>query len=333
MKKILLSLLLIPFTGSTQVITTVADGIFLNPFTWDCTCVPSDGDSLVINHDLISNTDIYYSSGRISINNGGSLVEDATDRAIWIDGGSLINRGTFTFHKLWLSNGEIENNAAGIMDSVWNQSSFVNSNNGTITVYDIINDETGDFLNSGLLDIANDMNNQGYFYNTGTIDLGNDFSNCNIQTMDAIFENLGTFCITNDFSNCPDDTLKGSGHYFIGGSSSNLGVFDGTFTFHTPSGTIGIPGNIQPGVTVTTGACNISIAKLEEDNVSIYPSPISDNLTISTPEQVDFKIFSTDGNIVFEGNTKDEKIDLQNLKAGIYLIVIDGYKTQRLVKI
>jgi len=57
--------------------------------------------------------------------------------------------------------------------------------------------------------------------------------------MNAMFINDGVFCIAQDFSNCVDDTLAGSGAYYIGNSSSNFGVFDGDFTFNTPGGSIG----------------------------------------------------------------------------------------------
>jgi hypothetical protein len=316
MKKLLLFIgVLSSGFASAQVYTSTQNGDFLNPFNWDCTCIPSDGDTLVIAHDMQMTTGIYYTTGQITVNNGASLVEDGTDRDIWVNGGSFINNGTIEARNIWVASGSMENTGViGPLDSLWVQTPFVNS--GAITVYDILSDQTADFNNSGTLTITNNFNNQGDFLNTGEISVANDFSNCNTQAMDAIFTNNNLFCITNDFSNCDGDTLQGSGHYYIGGSSANIGVFDGTHTFHTSSGTVGIEGDIQPGVTVTTGACTIGIDEVQNFTFDLFPNPSSTEINISL-NNFSFEVYNYAGILVHKGQSNGT-IKVSQLPSGVY---------------
>ncbi|MBK7128538.1 MAG: T9SS type A sorting domain-containing protein [Crocinitomicaceae bacterium] len=323
MKKLLLVFsCALALRANSQVQTTTANGLFYNPLIWDCLCVPASGDSLVINHDLEMNVDIYYTSGQIKINSGGSLIDDGNDFDVWIDGtGSLINNGTFDCYRLWISSGSFVNTSTTVyFDSLWNQGNV--SNSGLLTVYDILNDQTGIFTNSGDFMIDNNFNNQGEFLNTsaGVIDLENDFSNCNIQTMDAMFVNDGVFCIAADMTNCLDDTLAGSGEYYIGGSSSNFGVFDGTFTFNTPSGTVGVPGNIQAGVTIGNDPCYLNLAE-DRQTISVYPNPAHEQLFVS-PMNMPYTISDMSGRVIISGQTMNSAIDISSLNSGVYLISV-----------
>ena len=308
------------------------DGDFFNPLIWNPMGVPMSGDSLFIDHAVNMNTDIYYSEGRITINSGASLLEDATDRNFWADGtGSLVNKGTFTTHNLAISQNAVLINEGDLanIDSLWNQGAF--SNTQTATIYDFLNDQTGTFDNATSLTITNNMNNQGYVNNIGIITIANDFSNCNIQSMDALFINDGTFCITNDFTNCADDTLTGTGNYFIGGSSSNLGVFDGTFTFYTPSGTIGIPGTIGSGVTVTAGTCNLGIESQDKSEFILYPNPTTGTIHLSV-NNVSYQLFDYTGKLLKEETVENHQVDLTSLSNGIYTLIIEGNSTKRFIK-
>ena len=65
MKTILLLVTLLPLISFSQTKTTIANGDFYNPIVWDCFCLPASGDNLIINHDLIMYTDIYYTAGQI----------------------------------------------------------------------------------------------------------------------------------------------------------------------------------------------------------------------------------------------------------------------------
>ena len=313
--------MLIPIISFSQTQTTTASGNFYNPLNWDCLCVPANGDSLVINHAMIMTASIYYTAGQIKINFGGSLMEDGTNRDVWVAGGSLINNGVFDCYRLYISAGSFVNTGTSVyFDSLWNQGSI--SNQGIITAFDLLNDQTGSFNNGtgAKLVLDHDFMNQGYFFNNGIIDVSNDFSNCNIQTMDALFYNHGTFCIGADMINCIDDTLSGTGEYFIGGSSANAGVFDGSFTFNTPSGTVGVPGNIQPGVTIGNQPCFLSVVE-NELSLNLFPNPANNLLNI-TASNFNYKIIDLSGKIIQSDSNVSNQINIESLNVGIYFIEI-----------
>jgi len=331
MKRLLLIALLLPLFSFSQTRTSVTDGNFWNPLTWTPVGLPTSGETVIINHDVVMDLDIWYTAGSITINVGGSLIEDATDRAFWVDGtGSLINNGTFTVNQILVSSGSTLANTGDLanIDSLWNQGTFTSS--GVSSIVDFLNDETATCTNTGTMNILNDMNNQGLFINTNTIDLVNDFSNCNVQTMDALFINDGIFCIAADMTNCIDDTLAGSGDYFIGGSSSNFGVFDGTHTFHTPSGTIGIPGTVESGVTVTTGSCTLELESGVFD-YSFYPNPTTDKIQLSITG-ANYQLYASTGKLLMDGTIENYQIDLTNLEQGVYILLVEGSTGKRLIK-
>lgn len=369
MKKALLLFLLLPFVSVSQN-TTTQSGNFYNPLIWDCLCLPANGDQLIINHDVTMNLDIYYNAGSITINSGGSLVQDATERNFWADGtGSVDNAGTFEVHAVYISPGATILNSGTMqnIDSVWNQGTFTNTgsaalydfwndqsgvftnagnlvnadsifnqgdftNTMTATIYDMVNDQMATFANYGDVLFTNNLNNQGYFENNLGVEIANDFSNCNIQTMDAMLVNTGTFCVSNDMTNCADDTITGIGNFYIGGSSSNFGVFDGTQTFHTPSGTIGVPGNIQPGVTITTGSCILTLEPVVDNVLSIYPNPTNNYINVSQ-NNVSYEVFDVAGRLMLSGMIEDNTIDFSTLNEGIYTVRVGNNLAQRVVKL
>jgi hypothetical protein len=309
------------FSQTTRV--SVSDGDFLNPFVWNPIGIPASGDQLTINHDLIMTTGIYYTAGSITIASGGSLVEDATDRDFWVDGtGSLINHGLFRAHLFLASPNTTVNNFGTFasIDSVWSQTSLINI--GSIEAYDFLNDETATLTNEGTLIIGNDMNNQGLIDNKqwASIDLTNDFSNCNLQTLDGRVENDGIFCVGNNFSNCFGDTLRGSGHYYIGNAASNLGVLEGNATFHTPSGNFAITGTVGSSVTITTGVCNLGITESKGSSIQVFPNPASDLISIEGTGE--FRILTLNGTSVIAGFTETGSIDISKLTSGMYLIQV-----------
>jgi hypothetical protein len=322
MKKLLFFLFSLSTVAFGQVYTSTNNGNFFNPLNWSCFCVPANGDSLVINHSMQLTASIYYTSGEIKIGSSGSLTEDGTNRDVWVAGGSLINNGVFDCYRLYLSAGSFVNTGTSVyFDSLWNQGTIVNS--GTITVYDVLNDQTGSFNNSGDFIVENNFNNQGGFLNNApaVIAVGNGFSNCNIQSMDAMFINDGKFCIENDFTNCIDDTLAGSGYYYVGGASSNFGVFEGTFQFNTSTGAIGFnSGTIDPAVTFDNNNCDLGVKEVQTQ-FAIYPNPASTLLHVDA-SHFSFMIFDLSGKLISQGSGENSGIDVSLLAPGIYSISI-----------
>src|SRR3989304_8258809 len=95
-KNLLFSFLLsvISFAGFSQTATSIANGNWMNPFTWNCTCIPLPGYSVTINHSVALDTSWYVPSGGITINSGGSLIKNNSSRDLLVNGGSLTNNGT-----------------------------------------------------------------------------------------------------------------------------------------------------------------------------------------------------------------------------------------------
>ncbi len=333
MKKLLLFLSLSPMLLlAQQTKTTITNGDFYNPLTWDCFCVPASGDSLIINHTLGLNTDIYYTAGRITINPSGSLTQGGVDRDVWIDGaGSLVNHGLFSVDNLLQSQWcYIENTGDFVgLDSMLTQG--IVNNSGTIEVYDFLIDQTGNFGNYGLLSITHNMNNQGFLENYADIDILNDFSNCNTQSMVAEITNYGIICISNDFLNCDSDLINGSGHIYIGNQGGNLGTLDGTLTFHTPSGVISNVGTIGSGVTVTTGACNLGVGENAEANIEVYPNPATESIRVSITDG-NYSIIGVNGKILMQGALDGSLIDVSELADGIYYLHVNDMSTVKFIK-
>lgn len=318
MKNGVVILMFVSINGFAQIQTTTGSGNFFNPLLWDCLCVPANGDTLVINHDMEMTASIYYTTGKITIDYNGSLTEDGNNRDVWVDGGSLWNFGTFDCYRLYISDGSFYNAGTSVyFDSLFNQASI--SNTGSITAYDFLNDQTGSFNNSSNVIIENNFNNQGYFFNNGNIEVGNDFSNCNIQTMDAMFKNFGVFCVAEDFANCLDDTLSGNGEYFVGGDALNAGSMDGDFDFnHT--GTFTQTGFLATSVTLGSATCYLSMPEADKQ-LSIYPNPAKDLIYISESNLI-YQITDLSGKIISTGRTSTNGIDISTYKSGVYTIQI-----------
>ena len=270
MKKLLLIACAFPIIGFAQTITTTGSGDFYSPALWDCTCIPSGGEDMIINHDMTTSVGLYVDGGSLLINSGASVTVNPDAAGVFVsNGASVTNEGTFIMEDVTFSLGTTTI-TSGIMDadSLLSQGSL--SNTGTITVYDIANDEDAVFSNQGRLEISNNFNNQGQFTNEQDITVQNDFSNCNTQFLDAMFVNNGTMCVTNDFANCEGDTLAGTGDFFVGNQSANAGVFTGTFSFHTPSGAVTAnTGTVQPTVNVTMGTCTLGVNELTKLNIGL----------------------------------------------------------------
>lgn len=369
MKHVLLLLVLLPLGMFAQTNrTTISNGDFFNPLIWSPPGFPTNGDQLTINHAVVLNLDIYYNAGQITINSGASLVQDGTERSVWIDGGGLTNNGTFSTHFVWVSNGGFLTNTWNFtgIDSLMVQSDFTNSgtagvndfwimvggnvnnsgtlnntdsmlvqgvftNSGTAAVYDLAFDEMASLNNTGDLTVTNNMHNQGYLYNAYTIEVANDFSNCNTQNFNAVFENDGIVCFGNDFINCDTDTITGTGDYFVSNLSTNLGVFSGSQTFHTPTGAMTLNlGTVQPSVTITTGACSAGLDEHSEA-WSVFPNPAVDWLTLSQGE-ADYAIYSVDGAEEMSGRAMNGQVDVRALKPGMYILRVDN-NAIRIVKL
>jgi hypothetical protein len=323
MKRLLLAFGLLTTTAFGQSnLTSVQDGDFFAIGTWNCICIPADGDTLVINHDINMNLGIPYTAGQITITVNGSLSDGGVDKDIYINGGTFINHGSVSLDGFWLDSGYVQNTGDMTLDSLWTQDLV--DNTGTITVYDFLHDEDSTFNNNGNIEVTNNFTNQGHYYNNSTMSVANDAANCNIQTKDAIFFNNGILCISGNFSNCGDDTLKGSGEMYIAGSSNNLGRVEGTMDINTPtSGFVVNTGTVGGMVNFSNATCVLGAEELAIEPIFIYPNPAEDILNVSA-QYISYQIYDISGRKVLSGTSISGIIGVDELKSGTYLLLIEG---------
>ncbi len=248
MKKSLLSLMVLVFSMSqlfSQTATSTGNGNWTNPMIWDCFCVPTQTYDAVITSDVTLNTDFAITTGSITVNAGASLMQDATQRDLWINGGDFVNNGTVDLKRILMSSGSFVNNDTLYVQTFANYLNMINDgkilsvdslyNDGTITNNDFIDVNT--FYNDNLINnygvfeyldslynagtflndidatiIADSCTNAGIFTNNGDIgfydftNLGTFTNNSNL-TMGHDFLNIGTF-LNNDYVRCINSTTN-----------------------------------------------------------------------------------------------------------------------------
>ena len=174
---------------------------------------------------------------------------------------------------------------------------------------------TDDFWNSGQLYLAAGRD----------IRVAHDMSNTH-QSGTALIDNDGLIEIGNDFSNI--DTLKGSGIFCIANNSLNTGdvketldICDNTSVSHFDANT----GNIDATVTNCTSGCSVGVDEnvIAKNEISIYPNPASTVLNIEANEGYQMMLLDVMGNIILNRKVID-KIDVSNLKTGVYFVKFIG---------
>ena len=166
-------------------ITSISNGNWTSPFTWDCTpfpCIPGTTDVVIIDHAVVLNTDWMITSGSITVNAGASLIEDVTARTFYMTGGAYLNNGTTDISNIVSTGGTFTNNDSlrvniylynttyfsnsGIIadvDSFANIGTFINNVNAITDAYAFYTNDT--CSNSGKMSFVN-FENDGFFVNS-----------------------------------------------------------------------------------------------------------------------------------------------------------------------
>jgi hypothetical protein len=165
--------------------TSAANGNWMNFMTWSPFGVPIPGDIVIINHNVVMDTALAYTSGSVTVNVGASLTQDASGRDIWLNGvgASLTNHGTITMRNMLLNSGSFTNtgsfniksfanfitmdnsgNFVGV-DSLYNDGTI--NNNGTINIMTFYNNNIMNNYGTiqGLTTVVDSMWNEGTFLN------------------------------------------------------------------------------------------------------------------------------------------------------------------------
>ena len=341
MKKIYFTVvgLFIGLTSFAQ--TSVQNGNWMNPTTWDCTCIPnvfSSALNITINHTVVGDFNsggIYFSGGSLTIGPNGTLMQTGPGD-LYMDNATTLVNGTLDMRRIAIEggtatyNGTIQN-----CDSLWNDNSVV-INNGTVTCYDHQVAENGDMTNNGSIHMTNNMNIQGKYTNSasGTLVVDIDFSNANTVGGRAFYINNGDHQIANDFLNATNDTIQGTGTFCIGGLSTNQGKILGTITFTLTGGAFSVnSGFVAPSVNFIDGSCALSIVENKEAAVSLYPNPFSSIINLSGLNNISkIEILNLNGQVVNSKSTSTSFIDLSNLENGIYMMRITTSNNKIILK-
>jgi|JI10StandDraft_1071094.scaffolds.fasta_scaffold51780_1 hypothetical protein len=226
--------------NTAQTATSIANGNWTNPLTWNCTCVPMNGYNVTINHNVTLNTSMTFSSGGITVNNGASLIQDASlNRDLWINGGAFENNGTTNFRNLLFSEGSGTNagnlnlvafscldtfNNSGVinLDSMYvgEFAQFTNEVSGVLIGDSLTVDGTnassyGTFFNNGRL-IVNLVLNNGWMYNAR-------YHESDSITNNRQFDNLDSLKINNSFWNPGNLGNLTAANFIIGFNYYNYG--------------------------------------------------------------------------------------------------------------
>lgn len=237
---------IISVTLFAQTATSVADGNWFLPSTWQGGVVPTPGYNVIINHHVVLSSNWGYNTGSVTISSTGSLIQDGTNRAFGQQGGSFSNAGTVTISKIGFLGGTITNSGTlngtdslylginltntGTITSNNFYSNLSLSNNNNINVTNFFNNGTFDnagplgvlnatnffnnttVLNSGLINF-NNCTNSGTFTNNNGIEGSHDFTNAGI-----FYNNLsGYISIVNDCTN--GDSINNNAHWYNNGTT------------------------------------------------------------------------------------------------------------------
>ena len=112
--KIIYTLLLLFFSSislNATTYTSTQNGNWMSFTTWSPMGVPLPGDDVIINHNVSLDTSFAYTTGSITVNSGGSLIQNNPTRDIWLNGtnAAFTNHGTTTVRYFLLSSGAFTN--------------------------------------------------------------------------------------------------------------------------------------------------------------------------------------------------------------------------------
>lgn len=158
-------LLITPWLAIGQTATSVQNGNWTSPMTWSCSCVPTPGYTVVINHSVTLNTSFAYTSGSITVNSGGALLDDVTGRDLWINGGSFSNSGSVDVRFMLVQAGSFTNSGTITATAIANYVPFTNA--GTFQSIDSMYNAS-DITNNGSFILIDSITNAGTFTNNGS---------------------------------------------------------------------------------------------------------------------------------------------------------------------
>ena len=221
MKKSLLALFAIAalvFNVDARIVTTTMNGNATNPLTWNCLCVPMDGDTIIINHALTLDVDYGYTLGGVQINAGGSVTGNLNTRILAVGGGYFLNNGVVNVAYMYHSAGTFTNN--GSITCTRNLGIDVMAliqNYGTLNVNDTLGINVNCVLNNFGTVNCPEIAVVGILNNTGAI------SGDNLYNLGSVSHVSGTINLNMSYYN--DGTTTTNSGLTIGMDLLNSGTF------------------------------------------------------------------------------------------------------------
>ena len=274
----LLTAVLLTFNAHSTTYTSAANGNWMNFMTWSPFGVPIPGDIVIINHAVAMDTSFAYSTGSITVNASGSLIQNSPVRDIWLNGinASFTNNGTTTIRFMLLDAGSFTNtgmfnvksvfnnitmNNSGTLngvDSLYNNNGTIN-NNGTVKVMTFYNNNVMNNYGTieGLTTVVDSMWNQGTFLNDAGAMLKADSA-----TNNGIFTNNGTIQYL-QFTNYVSGTFINNNSLSFD-DMSNFGVFTNNDVITGASSMW----NNEVFDNTSTGQITLGVSFLNADSVS-----------------------------------------------------------------
>ncbi len=266
------------WNSNAQTRTSVANGLFYFPTTWDCMCVPSPhtGESIVINHAVTLNNAIGVYGGSLTVNGSGSLTQDATPRDMHVNNsGSVTVHGSLTVDRLWVQNGSFVNNGTSTIRTFANEMTL--SNSGTVNVPDSMYN-VGTLTNSpsGTINVST-------FYNDNVMNNGGQVLNVDSMTNAGTMTNYALAVIEVD-SATNTGTFQNDGSFSVialtnTGGWTNVGTLDfsdmlnfGSFINNGSLQGAGNLGNLSDFTNNASGTIDLSVSFLNTDQYPPQPN-------------------------------------------------------------
>lgn len=153
--------------------TSVANGNFYMPQTWDCACVPAATDNIIINTKVVLDYDRMQSGGNVTINANGSLKKNAVAirQFLFSGNGVFTNNGVFAVDRVAFTAGSLINNDSMVISHAFSNAGNL-TNSGVITLVDSLysngtmtNNSTGSITSIGFVNEGT-YTNKGHHYST-----------------------------------------------------------------------------------------------------------------------------------------------------------------------
>jgi len=297
--------------------------------------------SAYTNNGTTELTNMTFTANATGTNNGTMKLDTALYTG---NTGAFTNTGTLSQLDSVLNLGSFSNSGTLLCGDFWSTGTFLNT--GHIDADSIGVDGTTNF-SAGLVECLA-FGNIGSvsvfgnavvmvdidFWNTGdfnlaptrTVHIGNNFYNGDSTgaTSPADLINDGVFEVANDFYN--SDNLSGSGTFCIGEYSASAGTVSGTLDICDNTG-IGFfdvnVGSIGPNVTDCITGCTVGVEEAAFVEFTLYPNPATNVLNLEVESNANYSIFAVNGQLMQNGIVQTGRVELNDLPAGLYTIVVD----------